>query len=386
METKLCCASFCKILRSKKDEIIKLWADRVKKTLEIANEQPSYILIDHLPELISSLSDILENESLEHPKKIEPKKKNELSRAHGKQRALETNYCLEEVLTEYLILRGVIIENLYKNEFIDVEAIKIVHKYLDESIQNAVLEFVKIQHTQIEEGLLNLKEEKYLRETFVSAMTHDLRTPITTARMSAQIIRKNPHNTDNVYKQISRIINNVDRIDHMIQDLLDANMIKAGKLPPISIGEYDLKNIAEETISDLIVSFGSRFILNSPAHLMFNCSQNAIRRILDNLCSNAAKYGAADSYITITIEEVRENVLIKIHNEGNVISTNDMKGLFSQYHRSSSALSSGHKGWGIGLTLVKGLVEAHSGSISVISNEQEGTVFEVQLPKTPLNP
>lgn len=381
MKTKLACIGFCKILRDNKEEIINLWKERIKKVLDVANDQSALILIDHLPQIISNLSDILESEGQDVVDTDDLRKKNELGKAHGRQRAQQTNYSLEEVLTEYIVLRSVIIEKLFSTDDKDLEATQIVHKYIDEGIQNAVLEFVKIQNTQIESGITDLKKEKDLRETFVSAMTHDLRTPITAARMSAQIIRKNPHNTENVHKQISRIIANVDRIDEMIQDLLDANLIKAGQILPIHVSECNLKNIAEETLSDLIVTYGDRFILNAPPHLLFSCSKDAIRRILENLCSNAVKYGSPETPIVIAMLEDAENIFINIHNQGNIIPQNEIDGLFGQYQRSATAVTSGQKGWGIGLTLVKGLVEAHKGFISVVSNGIEGTVFKIILPK-----
>lgn len=381
MEAKISCLGFCKILRENKDEIIEIWKERIKKILDVANDQSPIVLIDHLPEVLSNLSDILESESLGDVERQELKKKNELGRAHGRQRANLTNYSLEEVLTEYTVLRSVIIEKLFSTNPKDLEATKIVHKYLDEGIQNAVLEFVKIQSNKIEVGIEDLKKEKDLRETFVSAMTHDLRTPITAARMSAQIIRKNPHNIENVHKQITRIITNVDRIDSMIQDLLDANLIKAGQVVPIQLSECSLKNIAEETLSDLVVNYGPRFILNVPPNLNYTCSRDGIRRILENLCSNAVKYGSPDTPVVIAMLKDAENVFINVHNQGSIIPKGEIEKLFSQYQRSDAAVNSGQKGWGIGLTLVKGLVEAHKGSVSVVSNGQEGTVFKIKLPK-----
>ncbi len=381
MKTKISCLGFCKTLRENEKEIIETWKERIIKILDVANDQSPLILVDHLPQVLSNLSDILESESQGDAEREELKKKNELGKAHGRQRAILTNYSLEEVLTEYIVLRGVIIEKLFSTEPKDLEATKIVHKYIDEGIQNAVLEFVKVQNNKIEVGIDDLKKEKDLRETFVSAMTHDLRTPITAARMSAQIIRKNPSNIENVHKQITRIIGNVDRIDSMIQDLLDANLIKAGQAVPIQLSECNLKNIAEDTLSDLVVSYGPRFILNVPPNLNYVCSRDGIRRILENLCSNAVKYGSPDTPVIIAMLEDADNVFINVHNQGSIIPQSEIEKLFGQFQRSDAAVNSGQKGWGIGLTLVKGLVEAHRGSVSVVSNGTEGTVFKIKLPK-----
>jgi signal transduction histidine kinase len=381
MKTKKNCVGLCQTLREKKNEIIEAWKKEIKEVLAVANDQPPLILVDHLSEIISNLSDILECAGQDHVDQDEIKKKSELSKAHGRQRASQTNYSLKEVLAEYIVLRGVIIDKLFSTEERTQEETKIVHKYIDEGIQNAVLEFVKIQHQQIDNGIVDLKQEKDLRETFVSALTHDLRTPITAARMSAQILRKNPQNIENVHKQISRIIANVDRIDSMIQDLLDANLLKAGQVLPVNRAEWNLKNVAEETLSDLEVSYGPRFVLNAPVNIYYNCSKDAVRRIIENLCSNAIKYGFPDTPITVTILENAEDVFINVQNFGSLIPQDEVDGLFGKYQRSPMAIASGQQGWGIGLTLVKGLVEAHEGSISVESNESVGTIFKIILPK-----
>ena len=381
MKTKNVCHELSKILKNDKEEIVQTWEKRVKKIIGSASKHSNLVLIDHLPELISNLSEILENKSQGNSNSKELEKKNELTKAHGRQRATQLNYSLREVLIEYNVLRGIILEKIYSKEEGTLSEALIVHQYLDEGVQSAVLEFVKVQNNQIENTLLDLKLEKDLRETFVSALTHDLRTPITAARISAQIIRKNPANIDNVHKQISRIINNVDRIDYMIQDLLDTNLIKAGRSLPIFTEEVNLKAIAEETLSDLIVSYGPRFILNIPTDLKCICSRDAIRRIIENLCSNAVKYGAQDKPIIVEMMEDDKNIFINIKNQGKVIPENEIEQLYGQYQRSKEAIMSGHKGWGIGLTLVKGLVEAHGGNIGVVSDEHVGTVFKIQIPK-----
>lgn len=377
MKTSECCLGFCQILRSNKNEIISEWVAKVTVVLDVASEQSKPVLIDHLPEVISNLSDILEYEG--QKKLYAQELKKDLGKAHGRQRANYTDYSLEAVVKEYSLLREIIIEKIFKLGSQNLEATQIIHKYIDDGINSAVSEFVKIQTQQFETILVDLKKEKDLRETFVNALTHDLRTPLTSARLSAQLIRKNLNNSDNVFKQVSRIITYVDRIEYMIQDLLDANVIQAGQVLPVQVSECDLKVIAEETISDLQVTYGPRFVLRSPLEIVGMWSKNDLRRIFENLCSNAIKYGADNKLITITLEDNGEIVFIKIRNEGNPIPPKEISFLFGHYQRSKTAIASGQKGWGIGLTLVKGLTEAHGGTVSVESEEGKGTTFTIKL-------
>lgn len=380
MKTSECCLGFCHIIRAEKQEIISDWIQRIRQVIEEAKTQSQPVLVDHVPQILDNLSDILEVESLggEYEKEI---KKQELGKAHGKQRAELTEYTLEEVLLEYSILRAVIFEKIHKFEPQDLGAIQLVHKYIDEGMHNAVIEFVEVQKKSIAEGVSDLKKEKDLRETFVMALTHDLRTPITAARLSAQLIRKNPENIGNLHKQVTRIITYIDRVDYMIQDLLDTNIIKAGQLLPVQVEKLVLNNLVEDIISDLMITNGQRFVLQQKEILHGHWSAEYVRRILENLCTNAIKYGAEATPITIKIEKLSENQLcLSVHNEGKPIPPEELETMFGQYHRSADAIISGQKGWGIGLTLVKGLAKAQGGEVTVKSVINEGTTFNVTLP------
>jgi len=106
-----------------------------------------------------------------------------------------------------------------------------------------------------------------------------------------------------------------------------------------------------------------------------------MRLIIENLCSNAAKYSPAKSMIDIELLEKTAELLIRFKNQGNPISEKDQKNIFEPFHRTVDATNSYQKGWGLGLPLVRGLVEAHGGKITVTSNAADGTCFEVTIPK-----
>lgn len=380
---------FCNIIRAEKAEIISDWVEQIKIVIKEAKEYSKPVLVDHIPQILDNLSDLLEIESQGEDYKKEIKKE-ELGKAHGRQRAELTEYSLEEVLLEYSILRSVIINKIQKCDIKDLAAIQLIHRYLDDGMHNAVVEFVEIQNKSIADGVTELKSEKDLRETFVMALTHDLRTPITAARLSAQLIRKNPDNVSNLHKQVTRIITYIDRVDYMIQDLLDTNIIKAGQLLPVQVESFTINTLVEDIISDLMVSNGPRFVIKQKENIEGYWSAEYVRRIIENICNNAIKYGAENAPVTISIEKMDNNKLeIAIHNQGKVIPPKELKEMFGQYHRTSEAIISGQKGWGIGLTLVQGLVRSLGGEVKAESVENNGTTFTVTLPidirKLPLN-
>jgi signal transduction histidine kinase len=250
------------------------------------------------------------------------------------------------------------------------------------NISEKASEKVKLESTQkeLETTVHNLETERDMRERFVLALSHDLRTPMTASKLTAQLLKRKYIDPE-IMKVSDRIIMNMDRADSMIRDLLDANLIKAGDPLPIYLEECWIDDVIDSTVSDLVAVHGPRFkIQNEAGKVQGHWDANAIQRLLDNLNANAIKYGAPGSFVTIGLKKEQDWVELSVHNQGEPISPKDQKSLFTPYRRTLSARSGGQRGWGIGLTLVKGIAEAHRGSVRVLSNALEGTTFTVRLP------
>jgi PAS domain S-box-containing protein len=229
-----------------------------------------------------------------------------------------------------------------------------------------------------------LESEKALREQFVSTLTHDLRTPLAAVKITAQLLGRNSDAPEKVTSLSGRIVDNINRANQMIENLLDANRIKAGEPLELDMEETNLISVVTETLSDLATIQGNRIVLNcSDSVIQGVWNPNAIRRILENLCSNAFKYGRDRGRITVGIKQTSKTVSISVHNFGNPIPAAELKKLFEPYHRVSTSenLATSVQGWGLGLTLVKGFTEAHHGSIQVTSDEENGTTFCITIPK-----
>jgi PAS domain S-box-containing protein len=228
--------------------------------------------------------------------------------------------------------------------------------------------------------LENLELERHLRENFVATLTHDLRTPLTAAKMSAHLLIKRLNDPEAVQKIAGRISYNIDRADLMIRDLLDANRISAGASLPLEMEECNLSEIARDTLEELASIHGDRFELKSKESILGMWSKSALRRMIENLCNNAVKYGSLEGVITVYLDKRQDKATMSVHNSGNPIPPEQQKLLFQQYRRLDSVQSKENKGWGLGLTLVKGFAEAHGGSVEVESSEATGTTFQVLLP------
>lgn len=227
-----------------------------------------------------------------------------------------------------------------------------------------------------------LQKEQGLRDRLIYTLSHDLRTPLTAAKMAGQLIKRKAGDADFTLKQSDRIINNINRADLMIQDLLDASRLKAGQLMKPDIHVTDISVLISMALEDLKTIYGDRFVFNSTYGKKICTWPEGIRRIIENLSTNAIKYGDHQQKVLINLREIDDYVEIVVRNFGKPIERSI--NLFDEFQRTSSAEKSGKKGWGIGLTIVKGVIESIGGEVRIIRHK-DGTSFQLILPKDSRN-
>jgi signal transduction histidine kinase len=233
---------------------------------------------------------------------------------------------------------------------------------------------------KLEEAVRLLQQERELRERFISALSHDLRTPLSVALMGAQVISRDPHNAERIEFMSQRVLSGLERVDQMIQELLDAISHPSGQQLPLELTECDLSALVASCIEELSSVHGGRFVLNAAPEIRGHWNCPGLRRIVENLATNAIKYGAPDAPVTITLTQAQERVSLAVHNEGAPVDASELEAIFHPYHRTAAAEQSQQKGWGIGLMLVRSMAEAHGGHVQVSSSARSGTTFTVSLP------
>jgi signal transduction histidine kinase len=226
----------------------------------------------------------------------------------------------------------------------------------------------------------DLESERDLRESFVSTLAHDLRNSLGTTKLNAGIIF-NKSDSPDCKKMSQKIINSIERVDLMIENLLDANRIHVGDKLTLNVEEFNMIDLLKAMSEDLSEVSAGRIIITGDQKISGFWSRNGVRRALDNLVGNALKYGSPDQPITVSLQQIAEKVQIAVHNKGNPIHPKDLPILFQIHKRTKSAEASDVRGWGLGLTLVKGMVEAHGGTVEVESTPEKGTTFTMILPR-----
>jgi len=356
------------LIKNKKEKILRLWEERCLNEVPSAGTSTFLALRDSLPQYLDHLSEALAaNRKMDFRSIfVREEEFNRIGKMHGADRAANRSYILTEVIFEYHILREVIFQVLEDKEPLDKVQRNIILDSIEQAVNDAAVEFSDA-HADIQ-------------QKFINTLTHDLKNPITAAKTSAALILRRSDVSEPVIKSAKRINGSLNRLTAMIHDLLDASRIRAGELLSLQFVQCDLNTTIHEIVDEMSLIHGDRFIVDSNSSAVGKWDCDSLRRAVENLIGNAVKYGTADSPITITLKTGTAVVELTVHNEGAPISEAEIPLLFQIYRRARSAQESTKTGWGLGLTLVKGVVDAHNGQIRVESTKDKGTSFILDIP------
>ena len=223
------------------------------------------------------------------------------------------------------------------------------------------------------------RREVNAREEVLKIVSHDLRNPLNTISMSAGLMLEVEVPREQQVKQLSMIKRAGERMNRLIQDLLDAAKIEAGRLgveprpievAPLVAEAFDmLRPIASEKSVRLDVS-----VADELPTIMADAGR--VLQVLSNLVGNAIKFTPADGRVSIRVEKLAGNVRFNVADTGPGIPPEQLPHIFGRFWQADR---SDRRGIGLGLAIAKGIVEAHGGRISVESRVGEGTSFYFTL-------
>ena len=290
-----------------------------------------------------------------------------LASEHGGERARMTSYDATAVIHELQIFRNVLFRELARHGVL-----------LDEG-QRATL-FAHIDATIRESANAFTVVQAALREQFVAAMAHDLRTPLSTAQMAAEMINHTSQDP-NARRFADKIVASTQRIDGMTRELLDRiAFCKTGKVT-LQIDRVDMAALVREVAQSAEVFHPIALAIDAEPLEGWWCGE-AIRRAVENLVNNAIKYGDRVAPIRLTVSTTLARVQLMVHNQGPPIAPEDSESIFQLYRRAGNqGLAEGNgEGWGLGLPYVRRVAEAHGGSVMMSSSLEEGTAFVIDIP------
>lgn len=230
------------------------------------------------------------------------------------------------------------------------------------------------------------EEKKLMEENFITMVSHQLRSPIVAVAQYFEIIlagmvgHVEEKQKDMMFKARERL----DGLLNLINDWLSIARMNGGQIDdkrkPISLNALlskiigFLEPVSEENKISLKLesAVGSNIALGD---------EDSLEQVFLNLISNAIKYNIPNGSVTVSIEEISDFIQVNVEDTGIGIAPEHLPYIFDQFYQIDRSKRKGDKGSGLGLTIAKKIVDAHSGSIKVSSKVGKGSVFTVQLPK-----
>ncbi len=354
------------VLEKNKAAILDDWSNRVKKSIEASTGVSDVTLRDHLPNMLNDIIGIFSrHDGKEH--KIEKYEEIiENSNDHGRMRATTSNYTVDQIIHEYIIFHRVVTETLEKENAYTYEVATLL-KYI---VETAMLRSTRTFTASMENT----------QEKLMGTLAHDIRNPLSVALSSIEHINKD-QDTEAFKKTKSLAMRSIQKAINLTEGLLDTITLKAGEGIMLTFSEGDYLEEINWVFKEACEVYTQRLKLICPDEKIEGVFDGmALRRLLENLVTNAIKYGNPTKEITITVKDLDENVCLQVHNYGNAIPIEKQKSIFEfldHGHDNSTSLQS----WGMGLTLVKIIAEAHNGKVELESSENKGTTFTIILKK-----
>jgi len=234
------------------------------------------------------------------------------------------------------------------------------------------------------EGKRQAEELNQLKSYFVSSVSHELRTPLTSIRMFADTLKEGRVKKPSQHREyLNIIVGESERLTRLINNILDFSRIERG-IKEYRFTDCNILDVVRKSVDAMryqIEMEGGRLRLKIPKRLpIIHGDSDALQEVIMNLLSNAIKYSTTRKDIELTVTTKTGVITIAVGDKGIGIPQEDIPHIFEQFFRVKDNRSRQVGGAGLGLAVVKHIVEAHGGEISVQSKIGKGTTFRVQLP------
>jgi two-component system phosphate regulon sensor histidine kinase PhoR len=217
------------------------------------------------------------------------------------------------------------------------------------------------------------------QKNFLLSVTHELKSPIASVKLLLQTLIKRELTKDKQLELISRAENEATRLDQMVENILIATQIE-NHIYSIHANQTNISElISHITEQQNTIHPTIKFHQSIQKNVMFNCDEIAMKSIILNLLENAIKYSDENPEIAIQLSSDQHQILINISDKGIGISDEEKEMVFNKFYRSGNEETRKTKGTGLGLFIVKYLVNQHFGKISIYDNQPKGSIFEIKF-------
>lgn len=249
-------------------------------------------------------------------------------------------------------------------------------------VEQEVKEWARDKKTEIED----LKKQAQFRKEFLSNISHEFKTPLFAIEGYVEALEEGAIDDPELSKKfLAKVSKNVDRLSVLIKDLNEISRLESREVP-INYGKFDISILIKEVMESLELKAGKYKMeilfkdkYDRPTYV--NADRERIRHVLINLLDNSFKYGKEGGTSSISTFEMHEQILVEVTDNGVGIEEQYLPRLFERFYRTDTSRSRQIGGSGLGLSIVKHIVEAHEQTIHVRSTKGLGSTFGFTLQK-----
>ncbi len=310
-------------------------------------------------------------------------------------RILSISYVLIFIIYPILFLSTFFIVRYYSFGFIQGR-LKIIYKLINKSNPSQInfgerKDTFETAERDVEEWIKKKNEEQsdlmlleeYRRE-YIGNVAHELKTPIFNIQGYLQTLIHGGINDDEVnVKFLNKALSNAERLQNIVDDLSAISRLESGE-SDVEVIDFDIKILCQEVFEEFQQAASEkaiRLIYKSELEypLFVHADKEQIRLVLTNLVQNAIRYGIKNGFVKIRTYDIDSRVLIEVADNGIGIPADSLPKVFDRFYRVDKGRSREMGGSGLGLSIVKHILERHKSSINVRSQVGEGTVFSFTL-------
>jgi signal transduction histidine kinase len=244
---------------------------------------------------------------------------------------------------------------------------------------------IEIANTTLQEQNSELSALNLEKNELMAIVAHDLKNPIGAVTGLAQLIVNGTIEQDSVMEAARQIVSAGDRMLALVMNVLDSNRLESNGMG-FAIVELDILPVVEATCWQYETAARTKNISIQYLPLVTSAvvfaDEQAMMQVLDNIISNAVKYSPHGKSIVVRVQSSSSAVRVEVQDQGEGISEDDMKKLFGKFARLSARPTGGEHSTGLGLSIVKRMVEAMNGKVWCESELGKGATFIVELPRT----
>lgn len=363
------------------ETILQEWED-FAATLEPLADADKIELRDHAGAILNVVAADLDtsqalHESIAKSKGLGPQASSDTAAELHAADRLAAGFSGEQVMAEYRALRSSVLR-LWAGQ---------VHTTTADDLRDMVRFNEAIDQAQTESMARYAKMLREAQNLFLAILGHDVRTPLGAISMGSQVLLQDRTLPSKALKVGLRIFNSSKRMDAIVRDLLDFSTSHLGDGIPVDPHTVDLAEICRCIVDEARTFHPDRHIaMSAEGELIGSWDGVRMAQAFSNLISNAIEHGTPDTVVSISLRGAPDEVICEVRNDAEPIPPAKLRTLFDPVKRfairpPSERVASGTHNLGLGLYVVKQIVTAHSGVISVTSSAAEGVVFSARLPR-----